>query len=138
MGLELFGLRLAVYTGDVGVEIGPKAAGGARALERPGGMKNGEPGEVLGETFLRLVPSLADVDVVGVVVNFDNIEAITPAVGDELGAGNEIVAKFKIVPVARYVIIEDVVAVETLRYDAVGRFVDIIDKYSPALLLGGS
>jgi hypothetical protein len=47
----------------VGVEVGSECAAGA-ALEGPGGVKGREAGIVLGQALVRLVPGLADVEII--------------------------------------------------------------------------
>ena len=67
LGLEGFGLGLTAEAREVRVEVGAEGAAGA-AFERTGGVEGSEAGVVLGQALVRLVPGLADVQVVFVTI----------------------------------------------------------------------
>jgi hypothetical protein len=138
MSFHFLGPRLAGIAREVGVEVGAEAAGGTSALEWFGSVKNSQAGEVLGQTFLGVVPGLADIDVVGVAAQLDGVHTVGATAGDGADGGDEIEAKFKIITVAAHVVAKHVVAVEALGNDAVGWLIHIINDHSPAPALGGA
>jgi hypothetical protein len=128
LGLEGFGLGLRAEAREVRVEVGAEDAARA-ALEGAGGMEGRETGVVLGQALVRLVPGLADVEVIFVTVELDDIDAIAAGFGDVLGAGDEVEAKFEIVTVAGEVIVVDVIAVQPLGHELAGFWVEeVIDE----------
>lgn len=93
------------------VEIGTEPSSDAGALEGFGGMEGGEAGQVLGQTFFGQIPALANIDVIGVGVYLDDVQAISARTRDDPGAGDEVEAELEVVAVAAEVVVEDVIAV---------------------------
>lgn len=133
-GFHGFGLGLGAHTREMGVEVWAQAPAGV-ALEGAGGMKGGKAGVVLSQPFCGQVPGLAHVEVVGVVVELDYVDAVGTR-ADVLGAGNEDEAKLKVVAVAAEIIVEHIVAVEALGHDVVGRLKEVVDEERATGALG--
>src|SRR5262245_60954972 len=89
VGLEDLGLVLRAIAGQMGVEVGPKRAAGA-ALERPSSVEGGEAGVVLGQALLGQVPGLANIEMVGIVVELDDVNAVRAGLGNVLSPNDEV------------------------------------------------
>jgi len=135
LGFEGFGLGLVAGAREVSVEVGAERAAGA-AFEGAGSVKGSEAGVVLGEALVRFVPGLADVEVVVVAVELDDVNTVAARFGDVLGARDEVEAEFEIVAVAGEVVIVDVIAVEALGYELTGFGVEQVIEQERAQVAG--